>query len=333
MNNFKYLVLEALMSGQQALDIFGIKPGQSPDIKKLYIELSKKNHPDVGGSVEKMQDINAAYQVLKNMKFVDPYAKEEKEKKVKQKVLIVDKELKEVFDPKKYMDYFKKFFSGNLEYTFKENQNTVYGSVQHTYEFFTSDRETLFHVQIYASLWAVNFSASLGGTEEGLSFEYTTDNFILHNNRKQKLKQRTWDVKKNSRVIVKPEVLFPVKTMKDIFEGKKNRSFKPRDFKLALSKKLSASVSKDQAYIDIGDNLRLIFNRVVMMRLPTWSLIGVFKGYKRVGMPRYVSMLEDETTLSLIEEWVKKTRKMNDVDKIVQYLNKELEQYYQSNLK
>lgn len=39
--------------------VFGLEA-----IRKFYVELAKKNHPDVGGSVEAMQAINAEYEYL-----------------------------------------------------------------------------------------------------------------------------------------------------------------------------------------------------------------------------------------------------------------------------
>ncbi len=45
--------------------ILGVKKNDSSDvIKKSYIKLVKLNHPDKGGSREKIQEINEAYQVL-----------------------------------------------------------------------------------------------------------------------------------------------------------------------------------------------------------------------------------------------------------------------------
>lgn len=41
----------------------------SPDqLKKIYIALIKKNHPDHGGSVEATKDLNSAYDMLVKIK-------------------------------------------------------------------------------------------------------------------------------------------------------------------------------------------------------------------------------------------------------------------------
>jgi len=50
----------------KALRVFGLKlPFSSADLKKRRNELIKKNHPDYGGTNEKMIEINKAYELLK----------------------------------------------------------------------------------------------------------------------------------------------------------------------------------------------------------------------------------------------------------------------------
>ena len=51
----------------EAMQVFGLTSLKMSldDLRSLYRKLSIKQHPDKGGSVEKMQDVNAAYEVLK----------------------------------------------------------------------------------------------------------------------------------------------------------------------------------------------------------------------------------------------------------------------------
>ena len=50
---------------QKALDILGLPQLITrEDVKNQYRFLAKKNHPDLGGDAEKMEQINAAYQLL-----------------------------------------------------------------------------------------------------------------------------------------------------------------------------------------------------------------------------------------------------------------------------
>lgn len=67
-------LLKESMSKEQAEAIFaglGVKQPlryTQEQLKKLYIALVKKNHPDVGGNVKVAQDLNAAYDVLTKIK-------------------------------------------------------------------------------------------------------------------------------------------------------------------------------------------------------------------------------------------------------------------------
>jgi len=46
-------------------DVLGVKPTDSDEeIKKVYRELCKKHHPDIGGDPDRMKEINAAYDIL-----------------------------------------------------------------------------------------------------------------------------------------------------------------------------------------------------------------------------------------------------------------------------
>src|ERR1039458_8747221 len=67
-------LLKEAMTKEQAETIFtryGAKNAlhhTSADLKKIYLALVKKNHPDVGGALTCMQEINSAYDTLKKIK-------------------------------------------------------------------------------------------------------------------------------------------------------------------------------------------------------------------------------------------------------------------------
>lgn len=67
MKTFKQYIAEAQMDPQTALKIFGLKdfPKTAEELKRLHKKLAMQNHPDRGGSLEKMKDINTANDVLK----------------------------------------------------------------------------------------------------------------------------------------------------------------------------------------------------------------------------------------------------------------------------
>ena len=67
MKTFSEYLAEAVMTPQAALKIFGLAdfPKTADELKRLHKKLAMQNHPDRGGSLEKMKDINTANDVLK----------------------------------------------------------------------------------------------------------------------------------------------------------------------------------------------------------------------------------------------------------------------------
>ena len=62
-----FLALVENISHGEALSTLGLKSGHSDEeLKSAYRKASKSQHPDVGGSVEGMKRVNAAYQKLKS---------------------------------------------------------------------------------------------------------------------------------------------------------------------------------------------------------------------------------------------------------------------------
>ncbi|TET87933.1 MAG: J domain-containing protein [Sulfurovum sp.] len=56
----------------KALDVLGLpKLISKTDIKKQYHFFAKKYHPDLGGDVQKMEQINHAYKLL--MKYIEEF--------------------------------------------------------------------------------------------------------------------------------------------------------------------------------------------------------------------------------------------------------------------
>ena len=67
MKSFSEWLLEAIMDPKRALEIFGLAefPKTAEELRQLHKRLALANHPDRGGSLDKMKDINAANDVLK----------------------------------------------------------------------------------------------------------------------------------------------------------------------------------------------------------------------------------------------------------------------------
>ena len=343
MIRFKQFLLEASMTIDDAFKILNINPKEKYDLNKSFKDASKRHHPDLGGDSEMMKKVNLAYELLKGKGIIPgTFIKKDRkveEAEVKQKVEIASNALKQAFNVQSYLNYFSKYISEPLEHTFRE-KNTIdwWGTVVQIHEFFTKDRQTVFYIKLQASLSGVNFAKSLGGGLPGLQFSYMTDNWLYHNKRKQKMKQQTWDLKSNSLQIVDPIKMFPGDILKKVFTGKKDRPFRPRDFKAGLSRELHAGFSKTSAIIDIStkDSLKLHIWRMTYLKKPMWYIFGTQGGLYQKNKQVFKTtktlspILETETSLNMIIELVKKLRKMGDniskmgveIDKFVDEIEK-----------
>ena len=111
------------MSVSDAYRVFGLSSRQniSPiDLKKRYKNLALKNHPDRGGDLKAMQDINVAFEVLSQN-----LSKSSKPSNfdIKQKTEMVGNAAKEAIlseiDAKKYEQYFESIFGEKFDHGFQ----------------------------------------------------------------------------------------------------------------------------------------------------------------------------------------------------------------------
>ncbi len=66
------MIISPIEEIEKALEILSLpKLISRSDIKKQYHFLAKKNHPDLGGNVEKMEQLNQAYRLL--MKYIEEF--------------------------------------------------------------------------------------------------------------------------------------------------------------------------------------------------------------------------------------------------------------------
>lgn len=295
------------MSLHDAYDALDINPAAHFDLQQKYRDASRKNHPDLGGSTERMQEVNEAYEFLKKgsgfgMGGDSPVSRAEERAKrdaeYKRKLDLVDALWTKVFDAKKYTDYFKQWVTEPLIHK-RETHLYRSDSLRHEHEWATHDRGTVFWLQMFVQGYEIQLKNMLGGGDPGMAFKYSTDNYLYHANRKQKMKQRTWDMQGHSHDVVNPEKLFPKATLKKVFAGKRDRKFMPRDFRDGLRRQVGADVDHDSAWIHLGTEgvYRLLLQRMTMFGTATWMANGIYEKYKRVWRPKPLSIHEDEEGL------------------------------------
>ncbi len=338
----KYVTIKVVaMSIEDAKKILGLDKNSDLNVRDAWKKASKKHHPDKGGSTEMQKKVNEAYETLKDKrtkpgpgsgKYNMPTKEErqEKDRKTLKKAKIVEDLMRKAFNPEAYNEYFKKFVGKpiNYEENIRRPKQTGYGldgdHVSFNYEFSTADRETVFYINLITYLYNADFSKSLGGGSPNVNLKYSTDNYLYHNKRKQKMKQRTWDLKESTSDIIDPKKLFPPATLKKVFAGKKQRKFMPRDFRSGLIRELKANMQGNDAYIPLKDELKLILFRTTFMREGVWNANGLYDKHTRLDTLSSTSIPETEVALTYLINLVKAMRKKKDWKAMKDLFNKNI---------
>jgi len=342
--NRKKIVQLLAMSTKEAFDILEIDPKKDYDLKKAYRKASSKHHPDKGGDVEKMKQVNEAYELLEKQESSQKGFKtsreewlkreEDDKKKNKSKGKIVKDILNKAINIKNYTTYLKKFIKEPLTHTVKiTGEGGSY--IRFTHEFFTKDRKTVFHITITVHLRDVDFSKTLGGGgSDDVALTYYSENYLYHNKRKQKMRRQTVEFKSATGDIIDPKKMFPSATLKKVFAGQKQRKFSKRDFEQGIIKELDASrFAKDAYKIPLMDDVNLYLTRTVMLRQGIWSGQGIYKKHKQVGDTSITFIPESEKALEYLMETIKKMRTKKDAKAMADIYNKyivheKLEKFY-----
>ena len=165
---------ERIRNLSDALELFGIKKvPDEKELKDLYRKLSIQNHPDKGGSVEMMQDVNAAYELLRNnigkgkVELDWKQIKKEWEDRNKTQVSNMSAMFDDEFNIEELVKYLQQFTQDELQYTVEDNIDKIrdWSSPFLSYtvhiEVFNVDRTTVFMLEYYMSY---NFNSGGGLT-------------------------------------------------------------------------------------------------------------------------------------------------------------------------
>ena len=304
----KFIKLLAEMSLDKALEVFGLQGdvlGNVALIKKKYRDLSLQNHPDHGGDVEKMKDINVAYAVLKTSKAAPSSSRmnwDDLHKKYQGLASAVKASLLAGFKPEIFITYFNQFINDKFEFEFtsvypKESEKSP-SSAGFRGEFFTSNRDTVFELDIYVNLTDL---AKSGLGYQNFQYPLIITTYGFHNNKKQKLQQRDYTFSNDHSFFSKPENIFPSVKLKKIFSGvTSQREFKRRDMFTFMQKKLKADVDSEWSRIPIVDDYKLTLYRSVFMKHATWMVNGIYKKMARINNGFMITLPETEETAKFL---------------------------------
>lgn len=320
MKTFKQFLLE--MSTDDALKVFDLqgKSYSQETLKQAYKTLALKHHPDKGGSLEMMKQVNAAYDMLKGtshqQKDMDDFRARYQADIAKSKEkgqAIIDK-----LSQKFTSDVFQKHFEGIFGEPFEtkidktkptENYGMTY-SVWLSAEFFNQDRSIVFYLQVSAS---TSQKGGLPSAEQEMSMGVWTE--ILYKRKKIKLQQKQYNSSESYSILSDPEKVFP---KAKIIEktGKPTKPMKKADVLLTFSRELQGKQDGDFFRIPLANEYVLTIYRTVFMKQGAWGVNGLYKKFKRVSSGASVSFLERDD----IVHWM--TDEFKNLQKIV-YINDE----------
>lgn len=331
------------MSIDEALKQLGLdakKPYDETTVKKAYRDASKRAHPDLGGSKEEMQKVNEAYEMLKTRRGggsgkrnspLDPdfdweewrRNREQEDKKDYELGLRVVQELKNKLNVKAFTTYFSQVFGGTFSHRIiseypkpTPRPSTIYtASVSNS--FANEDESTVITFDVSASLTDIKYpkAGQLGFAD--ISYSLMVTAYVYHDKRKHKLGQRDWKSTRDHVALKDPAKTFTKAKLNKIVGTKKKRKFAKRDMEIGLNKVLNSKFVSDSVFVPIGkqeDETFIQLHRVVFMRQPSWSIVGITRkeGYVYRNIDRItVSFPEEEETLNLIIDIQKKTKAMS----------------------
>lgn len=288
------LLLE--MSLEDARKVLDMTTNVSLD--KAYKKAAMKHHPDRGGSVEMMQKVNQAYELLKAAGGGRTYSQmsDAERKAAWQAARDASKARKEANKKKMsamldefhdrftraiptFSEHFKEFFNLGEPIVSKKLaegwSESWIGKILVVWPTNDNDTEIRFLVEIRED------------SKSGLTYDTgepvyaaTYETLLYHNRKDHKMARRHWQWGKTSSDALDPEKVFPKAKLKKVVGKGKTDKMTKKDFERALAIELRKYKpdfrfsSVDAAFnFDREDRIWITLHRMVWNRKPSWSLL------------------------------------------------------------
>jgi curved DNA-binding protein CbpA len=321
---------------KKAYDIFGLKPGDDlSGLDKLWKELARKNHPDLGGDPEKMKDINWAKDILQNFGVGFRGGKkafdwDDLDRRTTEFHASAEKNISQLMEKLlgTYQDYFEQYIPGLEPQKIISKHNRNYAVILSEWK--TKEGDSSVILRITAN-WADSQKGGLGVSSdpmENINISYATE--VYHDGKRYKVSQRDFGWSKLSGQLSDPKEVFPEKAMKRIASKTRAASkFVRRDAVAFIQNQLDGRHTNDNNYlVPIDDKTSLFLLRSVFMRQPAWNLNGIYEknnaGYhtKRI---KYDSHTFPETmeAFKQLKDYVQHLRKGGDSSEVKKFFPKQ----------
>ena len=268
----KLRVLLESLSYSEALKLFNLdKDYTENDVLKTYKRLAIKFHPDKGGDVEKMQDLNYAKDLLlKNVikDYKQPESKKSDYEFLKKQTEKLCKEYFDNLNPDVFVEYFNEMFNDSFKYTVTDftDFSIFYG--KHV-KFFNAGKTKMIDLDIWLRFDDVYRSIANGNlSSPDMKVTYETKLFI--DGKRQRVKQKTYNDYGKREIFRDPTIIFDRKKLKAIAQGEKRKGniLKKRDFEYLFENKFGGSCNGNNVYtIPIcNGEAYLCIDRITIMR-------------------------------------------------------------------
>ena len=268
------MLLESL-SYSEALKLFNLdKDYTENDVLKKYKRLAIKFHPDKGGDVEKMQDLNYAKDLLlKNVikDYKQPESRESKKSDYEFLKKQTEKLCKEYFDnlnPDVFVEYFNEMFKDSFKYAVTDftDYSIFYGN--HV-KFFNAGKTKIIDLDIWLRFDDV-YSSIANGNLSSPDMKVTYETKLFIDGKRQRVKQKTYNDYGKKEIFRDPTIIFERKKLKAIAQGEKRKGdiLKKRDFDYLFENKFGGRCNGNNVYtIPIcNGEAYLCIDRITIMR-------------------------------------------------------------------
>ena len=268
------MLLESL-SYSEALKLFNLdKDYTENDVLKKYKRLAIKFHPDKGGNVEKMQDLNYAKDLLlKNVtkEYKQPESRDSRQSDYDFLKKQTEKLCKEYFDnlnPDVFVEYFNEMFNDSFKYTVTDftDFSIFYG--KHV-KFFNAGKTKLIDLDIWLRFDDV-YSSIANGNLSSPDMKVTYETKLFIDGKRQRVKQKTYNDYGKKEIFRDPTIIFDRKKLKAIAQGEKRKGniLKKRDFEYLFENKFGGRCNGNNIYtIPIcNGEAYLCIDRITIMR-------------------------------------------------------------------
>jgi curved DNA-binding protein CbpA len=313
------------MTVAEALKTFELSDiPEKSELKIQYRNLSKKYHPDVGGSVEKMALVNEAYEVLSNTSTEGTTEnfnarRKEREEKSKQEYQMMQEYFDRTFNFENLQTLLEGIIGEKLSGEVEHQQSSYYTSFGFNAEIklFTEDK-TKYFVLTYNIRTIYQEATGLGNDSlntDDLMFNININTSILYNNKSVKLASRTYKTNVGSKTLEDFSSLFPAEKIQKALMRSKKKLFRKADMLLGLKRLLNATVKDEYIYLfcfnnevenQFGKPYIYIF-RSVFMKMPYYNIVSIYGTVKDKQrqihkMAKSIHFYETENCLELLTE-------------------------------